>query len=77
MANAGFNLPVKGFSEGMPVDKADPLTSGHIRNVRIRGTLGKRIRISQRPGVTHWGAGTLIGSAEQPVVALITVSTVV
>jgi hypothetical protein len=73
MANVGFNLPVKGFSEGMPVDKADPLTSGHMRNVRARGP---RIRIIQRPGITHWGAGTLIGGEEQPVVAIITVSTV-
>jgi len=77
MANAGFNLPVRGFSEGMPVDKSDPSTSGHICNVRVRGTLGKRIRISQRPGVTHWGAGTQVGAAEQPVVAMIAVSTVI
>jgi len=35
-----------------------------------------RLRGGQRPGLAKWGAGTLIGAAEQPVVAICAVSTV-
>ncbi len=76
MANINFNLPVKGFSEGLPVDKADQLTSGYMNNVRGTGVLAKKIKISQRPAVVKWGAGTLIGDAEQPIVAMCVVSSV-
>jgi hypothetical protein len=54
-----------------------PAYSEYMNNVRPIDVLEKRIRIGQRPGLDKWGAGTLIGAAEQPVVALCTVSTVV
>ena len=76
MANLSFSLPVQGFSEGFPVDKSDPMTSGYINNVRPIDSLERRIRLGQRPGLDKWGAGTQVGTAEQPVVCMISVSTV-
>ena len=75
MSNKNFSLPVVGFSEGLPVDKSDPMTSGHINNIRPISILSGRIVISQRPGLDNWSA-TQIGADENPVVALCAVSTV-
>lgn len=44
-------------------------------NIRPIDILGKRIRIGQRPGLANWST-TQIGASEQPVVALISISTV-
>jgi len=76
MANMVFSLPIKGFSEGLPVEKSDPMTSGYLNNVRSTGVLDKRIKISQRPAVVNWGGEVQIGAAEEPVVFMCTVSTV-
>lgn len=72
-----LNLPIKGFSEGLPIDKSDPMTSGHQNNVRAIGVLEKRIKVSQRPAVVNWGGATQIGDTQQPVVAMCSVSTVI
>jgi len=48
-----------------------------MNNVRVLGTFAKQIRICQRPGLDKWGAGTQVGAAENPVVAMCTVSSVV
>ena len=76
MANINFVLPIKGFAEGFSVDKAAPSTSGYMNNVRIVCVLDKKFRVRQRPAVVKWGAGTQIGGAEQPVVAMCTISSV-
>ena len=70
-----FELPIRGKHEGFPVENQLPLSSGYSNNVRI-GVLEGKIRICQRPGLDKWGAGTLIGAAEQPVVAMCFVSSV-
>ena len=75
MSMLNFILPIKGFSEGFTVDKAAPATSGYMNNVRAI-VLDKKIRIVQRPAVIKWGAGTQIGGAEQPVVAMTVLSSV-
>jgi hypothetical protein len=71
-----FLLPIRGKSLGMPQDKQPPLTSGYLNNVRPRDVLENRVRIGQRPGLDKWSADQ-IGSAEQPIVALTSVSSVV
>ena len=76
MANREFIPPVKGKSEKLPVDKAQPATSGYMNNVRGTSSLSKRFIVSQRPGLDKWGNGDRIGGAENPVVAMITVSSV-
>ena len=52
MATLQFQLPIKGKSEGFPLDKSPALTSGHLNNVRPTDVLEKRLRIGQRPGLT-------------------------
>lgn len=76
MANREFVPPVRGKSEKLPVDKAQPATSGYMNNVRGTSSLSKRFIVCQRPALDKWGAGNQIGAAEQPVVAIITVSSV-
>jgi len=68
--------PIKGISKGLPVDKEHPTTSGYMNNVRPIDTLERRLRLGQRPGLDKWGAGTQIGAAEQPVVAMCIVAAV-
>ena len=72
-----YMLPIRGVSKGMPVDKEPQLTSGDMNNARPRCSLEGKVRISQRPALDKWGAGTQIGGAEQPVVAMCIVSSVV
>ena len=76
MANKEFNPPIQGIHKGFPADKIMPGTSEYLNNIRVKGWNG-RILIVQRPALDKWGAGTQIGDAEQPVVALCTVSSVV
>ena len=68
--------PIQGVSKGVPVDKESPATSGYMNNVRPVDVLERRIRLGQRPGLDKWGAGTQIGGAEQPVVAMCIVAAV-
>lgn len=68
--------PIQGISKGVPVDKESPATSGYMNNVRPVDCLESRIRLGQRPGLDKWGAGTQIGAAEQPIVALVVVSSI-
>ena len=76
MAVREFDLPIRGVSKGFPSDKSDTLGSEHMNNVRAIDTLEHKIRIGQRPALDKWGAGTQIGDAENPVVAICTVSSV-
>ncbi len=71
-----FILPYKGIHKGAIVDRQPQGTSGYMNNIRARDVLESRVRIGQRGGMDKWGAGTQIGSAEQPVVAMCSVTTV-
>ena len=48
-----------------------------MSNVRPVDVQEKRVRIGQRPGLDKWGNGTQVGAAEQPVVAMCFVSSVI
>ena len=72
---AKLGLPIKGINKGTAVDDVYEQYSPRMNNVRARDVLAGRIRIGQRPGLSKWGAGTLIGAVEQPVVAMCVVST--
>lgn len=76
MANIEFTPPLKGINKGLPADKPMPLSSEDMDNVRIGGFSG-RIVVVQRPGLGKWGAGIQIGDAENPVVSMVTVASVV
>jgi len=75
MANVIFTPPIRGIHKGLPADTPAPNTSEYMNNVRVKG-FGGRILIVQRDGLDKWGAGTEIGDAEQPVVAMCTVAAV-
>ena len=70
-------LPILGISRIISVEKESPGYSGYLNNVRPTDVQENRIRLGQRPGLDKWGAGTQIGAAEQPVVAMCVVSSVV
>ena len=76
--NPGMEImfPIKGLHRGFPTEKQPPLTSFKVLNVRPYDTFSNRLRGGQRPPLVKWGAGTLVGGAEQPIVAICTVSSV-
>ena len=76
MAIVELSLPYRGVSKGLAVDKTPPDTTGDIMNVRPIDVLAQRLRLGQRPGLKKWGAGTQVGAAEQPVVAICVVESV-
>lgn len=70
-------FPIKGLHKGFVTEKQPPLTSFKMLNVRPYDPLSNRLRGGQRPPLVKWGAGTLVGGAEQPIVAICTVSSVI
>jgi hypothetical protein len=68
-----IQMPYRGINKGVPVDKIPTEYSPHMDNVRPRDVLEGRIRMGQRPGLGKWSTDQ-IGGAEQPVVAMISVS---
>ena len=69
-------LPIRGVFRGFSVDKVPAEFSDDMNNVRPIDSLEKRLRLGKRPGLKKWSA-TQIGSAEQPVVCMITVSSII
>lgn len=69
-------FPSKGIDKGHAASQQAPDTTSAISNMRLYDTLDDRARGGQRPGLDKWGDGDRIGAAEQPVVAMITVSSV-
>lgn len=72
-----LTTPICGISLGLPVDKESPATSGYCNNVRPTDVLENRIRLGQRPGLVKWGSGTLIGGADNPIVAFCVVAAII
>ena len=70
-------FPIKGIHKGGPTGNQPVGTSPDLNNVRLFDVLDDRARGGQRPGLDKWGAGDQIGGAEQPVVAIISVSSVI
>ncbi len=69
--------PIKGLFRGSLTGHAPELTSEYMNNVRPVDVQEKRVRIGQRPGLDKWGNGTQVGAAEQPIVAITFVSSVI
>lgn len=70
-------FPLNGIDKGRTTSEQPEATSPDMNNVRPYDVLDNRMRGGQRPGLDKWGAGTKIGAAEQPVVAMCIVSSVV
>ncbi len=77
MANLNIPFPFEGIDKGGNTSQQKPLSSPDMNNMRVYDTLDNRARGGQRPGLDKWGAGTQIGAAEQPVVAICIVSSVI
>ena len=69
-------FPIKGIHKGFGTEVQPEFTVSRINNMRPYDTQGNRLRGGQRPPLDKWGAGVLIGAAQQPVVAMCTVSSV-
>ncbi len=65
-------FPFGGLHKGGLPGTQPENTSPRLYNVRSYWQ--GRLRGGQRPGLKKWGAGTQIGAAEQPVVAMCGVS---
>lgn len=75
MANRDFQVPIKGYSAGLSTDKQPPLTTEYIDNMCPRGTLEKKIRLTQRAGLDKVFAQQ-IGGDTAPIVAICSVTAV-
>jgi len=71
-----IQFPLLGQNKGMAASKQPFATSFLMNNVRLYDVLDKRARGGQRPGLTAWGNGDLIGDSNQPVVAMCVVSSI-
>lgn len=69
-------FPYKGVDKGRAAHQQSPEVSPDMNNMRLFDTLDNRARGGQRSGLDKWGDGDLIGAAQQPVVAMCTVSSV-
>ena len=76
MANLEFPFPYKGKNENWSASRQPPLTSPSLKNVRVYDILKNRARGGQRPGLAKWGAGTLVGGTNMPVVAMCVIAVV-
>ena len=76
MASEEVLPPIKGLYRGGLLGHAPDLTTEVINNVRPVDGLEKRLRIGQRPGADKWGNGTRIGTAENPVVFILSVNSI-
>lgn len=71
---ADIIFPIKGVHKGFGTEVQPQFTTRRMNNMRPRVDIliGK-----QRPALDKWGNGDQVGAAEQPVVAMCTVSSVV
>lgn len=69
-------FPLYGKNIGHACAFQPKFTSPLLNNVRPYDVQDGRARGGQRPGLDKWGAGVQVGAAEQPVVAICTVSAV-
>ena len=69
-------FPIKGKHVGFGTEVQPEFTTRRMNNMRPYNTQNNILIGGQRPGLDKWGAGTQIGTAENPVVAMCAVSTV-
>jgi len=72
---ADIPIPIKGYSEGFTPGNQPQLTTGYMDNMFPRGTLEKKIRLTQRPGLDKVFAAQVGGDAA-PIVSILSVTTV-
>lgn len=70
-----FNIPLKGYNAGVNIEQQPPDTTGDIMNIRAIGSLARRFRLAQRPGVAKVKSQQIAGVAS-PIVAIKSISVV-
>ncbi len=71
-----LSFPFNGIDKGRALSDQPEMTAPNMNNMRPYGAFNNRMLGVQRPAQDKWGAGTQIGGAEQPVVAMCIVSSV-
>lgn len=70
-------FPIKGIHKGFGTEVQPQFTTRRMNNFRPYNTQENILVGGQRPALDKWGNGDQVGAAEQPVVAMVTVSTIV
>ncbi len=70
-------FPLLGIHKGRVTSQQPFATASRMSNVRLYDVLDGRARGGQRPGLTPWGNGDLVGAANNPVVAMCVVSSII
>ena len=68
-------LPIRGVHKGITVAVTPSEYTTSMNNVRPRDVQEQRIRLGQRPGLAKWSTDQ-VGGADQPVVDMISVSSI-
>ena len=68
-------LPIKGINKGITVAVTPSEFTTSMDNVRPRDVQEQRIRLGQRPGLVKWSSDQ-VGGSDQPVVDIISVSSI-
>ena len=69
-------FPLLGINKGRVTSQQPFATASRMSNVRLFDVLDNRARGGQRPGLTPWGNEDQVGAAENPVVAMCIVSSI-
>ncbi len=69
-------FPLLGLNKGRTTSRQPFATAFGMNNVRLYDVLDSRARGGQRPGLDQWGNEDLLGDANNPVVAICVVSSV-
>ena len=72
-----IQFPLLGLDKGRATSRQPFATAPRMNNVRLYDVLDKRARGGQRPGLTAWGNGDQVGAADNPVVAMCVVSSII
>ena len=72
-----IQFPLLGINKGRATSQQPFATVSRMSNVRLYDVLNKRARGGQRPGLTPWGNEDQVGAADNPVVAMCVVSSII
>lgn len=75
MAVQQVPVPIKGYSEGLPVEAQQQATCGYMNNCRPRDVLEGKLRVGQRPGLKK-AYSQQIGGGSYPIVWLGSITTI-
>lgn len=70
-------FPLLGIHKGRVTSRQPFATANRMLNVRLYDILDGRARGGQRPGLTPWGNEDQVGAADNPVVAMCVVSSII